>query len=150
MAWRKPSSDTVARRNTKTPAAMLGRAAAALESGLMPEDVRAWLLSGLQRYRAGYGNLDYCLRLRPLPGKRSAAHDALYAERDELIGQLVTGIWPTGEWEQAGQIADLLAGRIEPTNRIQRNIRKKIFDLGVKVPESRRQIWRIIRAHRSK
>lgn len=92
------------------PHRLLSRTVAGLEIDNLSDECREWLLSGLRRVLAGDGDLDEILQLRPQQGKPTASTAARRDRRDGYICAIAF-LLPGEIFDQAGQIADLLAGR---------------------------------------
>ena len=134
------------------PHAMLGRAIAGLQSKMLPDDCRRWLLDGLFAYRLGDAPLDVCLDLHPGIGKSSDSPPTSwkFAKRDRLIIDMAAALPGNDPWPKAGIIADFLAER--PTESLPpraAGIGGHIFALPVRKVTSQRQVHRILTTSRS-
>jgi hypothetical protein len=131
------------------PHRLLSRTVAGLEIDNLSPECRAWLLEGLRLYLAGSGELDACLHLQPVHGKRSVATSALLDKRDGYIKALAF-VLPGEILDQAGQVAAFISGGVETPPGIPTELMTKILSLGVRVPKNPIHIWRILRGDRSR
>lgn len=127
------------------PLELLQRLRVAVMTRQLPDTVALWLQHGVDNYMTGGGTLDHCLGLKAAPGKPNPPAQIRLAQRDDLVRRLARGL-EGSLWNQAAMLERAVAG--ECVNAMQAKYLEEAARLGMDIPKSQAQLYRILARRR--